>query len=294
MRWWVACRHPLMLSRFRRRMGYWPDPAWPRTHNERVLWRKIFDRNPAFVTLTDKVAVKAVIAERCAELRQARLLWVGTGAAALPGELLAGGVMLKANNGCGANLAVRGGVPGREAVARRMRRWLTRGRRREEWAHWPIVPTVLAEELLELGGNGVPTDIKVHVCAGEVAHLWAVDKRSGASIMLDAGGRASGAVATGHKPALEWSERLGELAREAARLAPVLASGLDYVRVDFLVTAGGPAAGELTVYPASGFDRWSDRAVAGRLERLWDIRRSHFVQTDAGPYAAALRESWRP
>jgi hypothetical protein len=87
---------------------------------------------------------------------------------------------------------------------------------------------------------------------------------------------------------------VAELGREAARLAPSLAAGLDYVRVDFLVTQYGLAAGELTFYPAAGFDNWHNPEMAGRLEAAWDIRQSHFVRTGHGAYVEALREEWRP
>lgn len=294
MRRWVAIRHLPMLLRFRRRMGYWPDAAWPRTHNERMLWRKIFDRNPDFVTLADKVAVKAVIAERCPQLRQAQIIWVGRDPGAVPEAVAAGPAMLKLNKGSGANLAVRNGAPVRAEVVRRMQRWLRQGRRREEWGYWPIEPKLLAEELLVLGGDGLPTDIKVHVCNGTLTHLWAVDKPSGASLTLDAEGREIDGWAAGYEEGLAWSERIGELGREAARLAPLLSADLDYVRVDFLVTAGGLLAGELTFYPAGGFDSWYNPDMAGRLEAAWDIRRSHFVRTGHGAYVEALREGWRP
>jgi hypothetical protein len=292
MRGQVAVRHLPMLLRFRRRLGYWPDAAWPRTHNERMLWRKIFDHNPEFPALTDKLAVKAVIAERCPELPQARVAWAGTAPAELPDAVLAGGFLLKANNGSGDNL-LPVGLP-RDEVEQRLRRWVLPRRRREEWAYWSIVPQVLAEERLELGGGGLPTDIKVHVCGGQIGHLWATDKIGGASLVLDPAGQAVAATGIDNELPLAWSERLGELAREAARLAPVLAGGLDYVRVDFMVTAAGLVAGELTLYPAAGFDTWSDPAVAQRLETLWDIRQSWFLRVSTTAYAQALREAWKP
>lgn len=292
MRRWVALRHLPMLVRFRRRMGYWPDAAWPRTHNERMLWRKIFDHNPAFVTLSDKLAAKAVIAERCPELRQARVAWSGTDPAELPDMVLDGDFLLKANNGSGDNLHPIG-LP-RGEVERRLRNWLRRRRRREEWAYWSIVPQVLAEERLILGGDGLPTDIKVHVCRGLLTHLWVVDKASGNSLTVDAEGREIDGWGAGYEAALAWSEQIGELGRAAAQLAPKLAAGLDYVRVDFLVARGELYAGELTFYPAAGFDRWYNPDMAGRLEAAWDIRQSWFARNASGPYVEALKEEWWP
>lgn len=294
MRRRVLARHLPMLLRFRRRMGYWPDPVWPRTHNERMLWRKIFDHNPEFVTLTDKLAAKAVVAERNPGLRQPRVLWSGADPATIPDTVLAGGAILKANNGSGSNQVVRDGAPERAVVERRIRAWLRRGRRREEWAYWRVSPQALAEELLPLGGKGLPTDIKVHVFAGLVAHAWAVDKRTGASVIVDNEGQPTDAMSISDTLRLAWSARIGELAREAIRLAPGLAGQLDYIRVDFLVTADGLWAGELTVYPAAGFDSWTRPLMAARVQDMWDIRNSHFVRTGSGPYVEALRADWRP
>jgi hypothetical protein len=292
MRRWVAMRHLPMLLRFRRRMGYWPDAAWPRTHNERMLWRKIFDHDPMFVTLSDKLAAKVVIAERCPELPRPRVAWSGTDPAELPDMVLDGNFLLKANSGSGDNLNPVG--LSRDEVERRLRHWLRRRRRHEEWAYWPIVPQVLAEEMLALGGEGLPTDIKVHVCNGVLTHLWVVDKASGNSLTVDAEGREIDGWGAGYEAPLAWSEQIGELGRAAARLAPKLAMGLDYLRVDFLVAQGELYAGELTLYPAAGFDRWYNPDMAGRLEAAWDIRQSWFVRSGSGPYVAALREAWRP
>jgi hypothetical protein len=294
MRRWMTARHLPMMLRFLRRMGYWPDAAWPRTHNERMLWRKIFDHNPEFATLSDKVAAKAAIAERCPQLPQARLLWIGTDPDAAPHDVLAGDAMLKFNKGSSTNLVIRGGVPSREEAVRTMRGWLRRGRRREEWGYWSIEPKLLAEELLELGGDGLPTDIKVHVCNGVLTHMWVVDKSSGNSLTLDAGGRQIDGWGAGYEARLPWSETIGQLGRAAASLAPQLAAGLDYVRVDFLVAGGELYAGELTFYPAAGFDLWYNPEMAGRLEAAWDIRQSWFVKTGSGPYVEALRLSWQP
>ncbi|TPK94654.1 MULTISPECIES: hypothetical protein [unclassified Mesorhizobium] len=38
------------------KLGYWPNPAALTRYNELMLRRKIVDRNPRFVTLTDKLA----------------------------------------------------------------------------------------------------------------------------------------------------------------------------------------------------------------------------------------------
>jgi hypothetical protein len=65
-------------------MGYLPNPAAPESYHELVLWRKILDRNPLFVTLTDKLAAKAHISSACPELALPRTLWSGRDAIDIP------------------------------------------------------------------------------------------------------------------------------------------------------------------------------------------------------------------
>ena len=72
------------------KLGYLPNPAAPESYHERVLWRKIFDRNPLFVTLTDKLAAKAHMSSACPELALPRTLWSGRDAIDIPLNLLAG------------------------------------------------------------------------------------------------------------------------------------------------------------------------------------------------------------
>lgn len=293
----LTLRHPLMTARFLRRLGYLPNPALPRTYNERLLWRKMLDRNPLFVTLTDKIAVKTYIRERCPELAHAATLWVGDRPADIPQALLDGEVMVKTNNGSGTNLVVRRGVPDRGRVEKRTRRWLRprHGRRREEWAYWLIQPTLLIEELLKLGSPELPTDIKVHVCGGVVAHVWAADRRDERSLLLDGDGLPLPGRDSVYAGAFPPSEVLKVMVREAAGMASVLAGDLDYIRVDFLATIDGLLAGEITVYPAAGYDTWSDPEIARRIERLWDLRLSEFMRRPqsglTGLYAEALRSA---
>ncbi|RVD68459.1 MAG: hypothetical protein E5V62_13845 [Mesorhizobium sp.] len=67
----LTLRHPALVFRFIRKLGHLPNPAAPRSHHELMLWRKIVDRDPLFVTLTDKLAAKDYIRRICLEMPQA-------------------------------------------------------------------------------------------------------------------------------------------------------------------------------------------------------------------------------
>jgi hypothetical protein len=274
----IAVLHPVMMVRHRRKIGHWPDAGRPSTLTEKLMWRKLFDRNPVFVTVTDKLGGRRFVAERAPDLAQTRVLWVGDSAHKIPDEVMAGPAMVKTTNSSGVNFIVSGGSPPRGEIARATRHLLgPRGnRRREEWAYWTIHGRLVAEELVQLGGNGLPTDLKVYVAGGRVCCVWASDKPAKTSLTL----RPDGTAISDDDPeaVLRWSERLAELAREAALLAVPIAAGFDMIRVDFLVSAEGLLASEVTVYTAGGFEIWQNPEIPAEIAAAWDLRDSWFLR----------------
>ncbi len=279
----LTLRHPALTVRFVKKLGYLPNPAAPETYHEMLFWRKIFDRNQLFVTLTDKLAAKAHISSACPELALPRTLWSGRDPADIPLDLLAGDVVVKTNHGCAMNIFVANGNPGRGHIIARVRHWLRKryGRRDGEWAYWPIVRTVFVEERLPLSGARIATDIKVHVCGGVVTHAWVEDKAARRSLLLD---REANAL-PGRDPdypredqAVPVNAPLLGYVRQAVSIAPAIAGNLDYIRVDFLVTDNRLYAGEIVVYPGAGYGTCTNPAFAGEIERLWRLDQSAFLR----------------
>ncbi|RWX61957.1 hypothetical protein EN780_28030 [Mesorhizobium sp. M4B.F.Ca.ET.089.01.1.1] len=294
----LTLRHPALIVRFAMKLGYLPNPAAPGTYHELMLWRKTVDRNPLFVTLTDKLAAKDYVRGICPELAQAKTLWSGRDPADIPPGLLTGNAVVKASHGCAMNVFVSGGRPNRAAVIATARRWLRKryGRRNGEWAYWPIVPAVFVEERLELSGGAIATDIKVHVCGGTVCHVWVEDKQARLSHLFDCDGKPL----PGRDPdypredqALPVSDSLVDYVRRAAAIAPRIAGDLDHIRIDFLVTGQCLYAGELTVYSAAGYGTWTNPEIMATIERNWRLDRSDYLRRRhrgiAGLYARALK-----
>jgi hypothetical protein len=294
-RLWLILRHPLMHARFMRKMGYFPNPALPSSYAEKIMWRKIFDRNPDFVTFTDKLAAKDFVAARAPGLPVPRTLWDGIRIEDVPEELLAGDVVIKSNNDCGSNIIIRQGNPAPADLLSRTREMMRIRKRKEEWAYGPVEPRLFIEEWLPLDHHGVPSDVKVYVAGGKVANIWMADKLEGQSLTLDAAGNFAPGRDSGYPradQALPYSAASTLLGREAAGLAEAIAGDSDFLRVDFLVSEGRLFAGELTVYSSSGYERLANPGLEAELTAAWDLRRSHFLRTAhrglARVYAEAL------
>ena len=69
---WKSIRYsPLIMSdrefdikRFYKKFGDYPDIENPKTFNEKILYKKLYDRNPLLQTAADKYRVRDYVAER--------------------------------------------------------------------------------------------------------------------------------------------------------------------------------------------------------------------------------------
>lgn len=294
-RLWLILRHPLMHLRFMRKMGYFPNPASPSIYAEKLMWRKLVDRNPIFVTFTDKLAAKAFVAARAPGLPMPATLWTGDRIEDAPSEALSGDVVVKSNNDCGSNIVVRSGDISFAELARRTRSMMRRRRRKEEWAYGLVEPRLFVEEWLPLDHGDLPSDIKVYIACGRVSNVWVADKIDGRSVTLDPAGEPVPGRDSSYPredQALPFSPAMGALGREAALLARAIAGDSDFLRVDFLVCGGRLYAGELTVYSSSGYERHANPGLEAELAHDWDLRQTHFLRAQhhgvARLYAEAL------
>lgn len=305
---WVRIRYFLEIGRFRRRMGYVPNAACPRTFNEKLLWRKIFDRSPLIVRLSDKLEAKAYFAERCPSLAQAEVIWSGGDVEAMPASALDGDVVVKSNCGSGQIIFSFAGSQERRGIRDTVRRWMARrrpyGKSSLEWGYSRVNRKVIVEKLIRDETGGPPFNVNVHAADGEIAlaHIWRhLEEGAGRGApdltavydrdlnRLDAlpilKGRPNPTFPADFRPPASMAT-----AYEHARL---VSRGMDYVRVDFLCCRNEIFAGELTFYSHAGYLRWTDPSTQDTVSRVWDLRKSWFLSSPQrgwrGMYARALR-----
>ena len=297
-RLYLLAAHPVLIFRFIKKLGYWPDPAVPKRFHEKILWRKLVDHNPIFVVLTDKLAAKRIVRSRCPGLAIAKVIWTGTEPRSLPVSLVTRDVAVKANHSSGSNVFVNNGVPEYSRIVSRAERWLHRrhNRRHGEWSYKNVPRIIFVEEKLILGGDDLPTEVKVHAFPGGIGHVWIADTINRRSRTYSAEVRPLAirdTVNPGVEQELPDSPAVRALIRQAIDLAPTLLGRLDYARIDFMVAGGRLYFGEYTLYPGGGYDLWLDPGLTERAEALWDLRHSHFLRkAHSGPvrlYADALR-----
>lgn len=297
--WFLHFRHFLLTERlsgyrvqrevFRKVLGYDLDLDNPRSFNEKLYWRKIYDRNPLLPIVVDKYAARGYITERLgrdrAEELLVPLLHKTRRPETIPFEDLPERYAIKANHGCGMHLIVRPefGLE-RDRIVDQCREWLraTFGLYDLQWAYSRVDPCVLVETLLERDGDLPPDEIKLHMFDGkcrliQVHHgdFWDDGSRDDPSTAptltfysehwdrLDIECNYRSGPAEG--PPSDFDEML--------EVAEALSKSWDYLRVDFFLTRDGFRIGELTPYSWEGKWKVEPREFDFELGALWTLPR---------------------
>lgn len=282
--------------------------APPASLRQKIRHRMAVDRRPVLHVLADKWAAREYVAERVGPRVLTTVYALVEDADDVPWDDLPPRFVIKATHASGATLVVddradtRVRVPTRNrlmpwgppirvnptmldraAAERLLRHWLAadywRAHGVTEWAYRGIAPRLIVEELLDDGAGEVPPDIKFW-CFGGIPGFVQVDidrlgRRSRALVRpdwrpLDA--RISNAW-TGHPPRSEPPPRPERL-EELTEVASLLASGLDFVRVDLYDTPERAVFGELTLYPCGGTESASGPDDLDAIGAAWRPERT--------------------
>jgi hypothetical protein len=293
--------HHRKIRQFHWSLGYWPNIGAPRNKNEKFLWRKIFDRNPLYRLMSDKLAVREIVRARCPGLAMAEIVWIGASADDIPDQWFRPGFIVKTNNGCNRNIFIEP-QSDRQEMARKVDRWLREpyGDVNNEWNYSRIEPAAFIERNTTAPDDDGLIEVSCHVAMGKcvLASIERNVKRSGeqASFFEPSGRRHHSEVrSTTHRVEvnpLPDGFPVPAAFRAAVGFAETIGEGCDYLRVDFMCPADALYFCECTVFPMGGFS-----VIAGggddRINAAWDVRNSWFMRHPprglAGLYARALR-----
>ena len=234
----------------------------PQLFTELIQHRKLYDRNPRFPRLADKVAAKGEVAAILGPEWIIPTLWHGSELPPQPEWPLP--VVVKSRHGCNQRAFVRSPQQDWAQLRRRTRRWVARryGYWLDEWLYADIPPGLLVEPFVGAGGV-LPIDYKLFVFGGRVAFIQVHLERETAHrwIVLDREWRQR-TVSTDAPPRPRSLPAM-------IRAAETLGRDLDFVRVDFYEVAGQPKFGEMTFYPGSGLYPLDPAELDMEMGILW-------------------------
>lgn len=233
----------------------------PRTYNEKINWMKIYDRNPMYVTLVDKQAVKEWAADKLGEGHIIPTLGVWDDFENIDFDILPEQFVLKTTHDSGGVVIYTGEKElDRDKLNKFFKRRLNRnyywhGR---QWAYKGVKPRIMAEPYM-VDESGVELkDYKVFCFDGEPRMIHVDFGR------FDNHQRnlyttkweyipASIKYPTNPDRVIEKPEALDEL----LRCAKVLSEGMRHARADFYIIGTHVYLGEMTLYHGDGCEKFT-------------------------------------
>ncbi len=234
-------------------LGYKPNLRLPRTYNEKLAWRILYDRNPLFPLTIDKVAVRDYVARKVGAEFLIPLYGVWNHAADVPWDRLPSRFVLKASHGWNMNLLVHDWTTADRCSAMvQAEGWLRRSHYAdaEEWGYRDILPRLLVEDMLLDENGAIPHDLKFYVFNGKTKLLRVHADRFGEHRVTFFDSDLELLPFRQIYPA-DPSYVLPPQAGELAKLAERIAEDFDYARVDLYLVDGRAWFGEITHYDGS-------------------------------------------
>jgi hypothetical protein len=265
-----------MKWHFRKRVGYWPNIARPRSFNEKIQHRKYYWHDELFTRLADKYAVRTYVADKVGERYLVPLIAVLDDPSEVDFDAYGENYVLKLTHDSGGVFICKNNGINRAKTMRRMRRKFKRnmGLRRNEGWYAPIKPVVMVEQLLQDEHGNIPSDYKIHVFnSGGKRHCMLqvdYDRFNGHHrSFYDTEGKLLpfSQNKKSQNQELDPPKNLAEMYDLAAKLA----GDIDYVRVDMYNIDGNIYFGELTFSHAGGFGPFTPVSYDFEVGKWWEI-----------------------
>jgi TupA-like ATPgrasp len=258
-----------------RHFGRLPDLKNPQTFNEKIAWRKLYQRDSRFSVFADKIAVKEQVGRLLGGSHIIETLWIGDDPADIPLNSLKLPYVIKVTHGSGWNIFVRKTEDiDRKRIISAIQKQLrvSHGHRYREWGYLAIPRKVMIEPMVEIPAHDVPEDYKFFVYHGR-CHFIQVDfdrfkwhRRN----LYDREWNLLPArlfCPTGPTDASKPPQL-----NDMIKIAEKIGAQFDFVRVDLYSTATAILFGEVTFYPGAGHERFAPSEWDHKFGGPWSVR----------------------
>jgi len=283
-RQWRLDRRSL-VSRLPRRLQYllhyrskFKTACWrvrPRTFNEKLLYKLIYDHRPLLATLADKWLAREYVRRKIGDEVLVNLHLTTDRPEAIRLDQLPTRFVLKTNHGSGYVRIVKNKHQENEAdLQRTCRHWLSQnyGRLTGEWAYQSIAPRIMVEDFLDAGNGREPDDYKLFVFNGKVFLIQVdTDRFTDHRRDLFSTDWQRFEVRYHHPNIGRPIPRPAGLER-MLEIAECLGAEIDFVRVDLYEVGGRVYFGELTHFPENAGGRFDPAAFDALLGAQWQIQ----------------------
>ncbi|MDE6365137.1 MAG: glycosyl transferase [Lachnospiraceae bacterium] len=239
-------------------MGKTLNLEHPKTFNEKLQWLKLYDRNPAYTRMVDKYEVRKYVKETIGE----RYLIPLVGGPWLQFEEIVFSTLpeqfvLKCTHDSGSVAICRNQCDfDTESVRKKFNRALKGnffygGR---EWPYKNVQPRIIAEQYIAGAAGEEIVDYKLHCFHGVMKFVLVCADRTGEEkkVFYDSHWNKLPLKRPGMSSDVEIPKP--QLFDEMVQIAKIFSKGIPFLRVDLYEISKKIYFGELTFFPAGGFE----------------------------------------
>jgi len=269
---------------FRERNGYELNLDNPRSFNEKIVWKKLYDRNRLLTVTTDKYEVRAYLKNLLGDEEANKIIvpvyYVTSDPRKIPFSDLPDRFVIKPNHGSRMHIIHKGDKPVyKEYIKRKCKEWLRTnyGFYHYEWAYRNIKRKIILEKLLETRDGSLPLDYKFYCFNSKCCLIRVSDNRFDSgnnSAYFDIEWNMLPVINPGYK-SVNIGFKKPENLKYLINLAEKISSEFDAVRVDFYYCDGRVFFGELTHYDGSGLARFEPESFDFELGSYWSLSSKH-------------------
>lgn len=273
---WVPDKQYLKFA-YRAHMGDKLDLDNPKSFNEKIQWLKLYDRKHIYTTMVDKQTVK----EYAGALVGKELIIPTIGLWSEPDQIelskLPDQFVLKCTHDTGSIIICKGKQnfdfeKAKKELQKHLKKsmyWLGR-----EWPYKNVVPQIIAEPYLEDDIAKELPDYKIHCFNGEPKVILVCQDRYSRDGLTEDFFDTKWKHLDVRRPGVKNAESPIPCPIELETMlekSQILAKGLPFIRVDFYIVNHHVYLGELTFFPAGGFQKFVPDSFDRQMGEWIDI-----------------------
>lgn len=288
-----------LKSAFKKKIGYELNLDNPKSYNEKIIWKKLNDRNPLLTLTADKYAVRDYIKDAVGEDTATSILiplyYVTKNPGDIPFEDLPDKFVIKPNHGSQMHLIVKNkkNIPSNQMV-NECKKWLKthHGLYNYEWAYRNIKRKIIVEKLLETNNGSLPLDYKLFCFHGECKYIRAQFNRFDKEVLtgyFNLDWELLPVYRPGYNPInviLDKPQNLDKM----ITIAEKISRQFDAVRVDLYNCDGKIYFGELTHYDFCGLARFEPESFDFTLGKHWVLEPDYWLNPQREAYPEGIEK----
>lgn len=246
---------------FRNRTGYRMDWNNPKTFAEKMQWLKLYNRNPEYTVMADKVKVKKWVAERIGQEYIIPTLGVWERADDVDFDTLPNKFVIKCNHNSGLGMYI---CKDRTKMdAENVRKELRKGLRQDyfktsgEWPYKDIPRRIIAEQFIEDDGDKDLADYKFFCFDGKPKYCQVIKDRSTKETIdfYDMDWKLQEFIGFNENAVNSKGVERPVNFDKMKEITASLSKGMPFARVDLYDVKGKIHFGEITFFAAAGFGK---------------------------------------